>query len=204
MLLYIRDRVRVGFWQETTEWKARSAAGRQRVLPADTHIHTTFRLFYSHYRNPLAVSCGFAVAPGRKMLQRKPQSVVVWWICRWFWWATCTPLLITKLDCVKKTKKQNKVEAKEESERRKKYKKKKPKRQKNRVWGRCVWRNILTLFFPLTVHFSTSFVFQVSFWKTNRQPTVSSKTSCFLNHPSFLLLPNRSSAITRQLWWKSH
>ena len=63
--------------------------------------------------------------------------------------------------------------------------KSKKKHREREVWV-CVWKIILTLFFPLTVHFSTSFVFQVSFWKRNRQPTVSSKTSCF--SPSQLLL----------------
>lgn len=63
----------------------------------------------------------------------------------------------------------------------------KPKTENRTRWECvCVWKIILTLFFPLTVHFSTSFVFQVSFWKMNREPTVSSKTSCF--SPSQLLL----------------
>lgn len=63
----------------------------------------------------------------------------------------------------------------------------KPKTENRTRWECvCVWKIILTLFFPLTVHFSTSFVFHVSFWKMNREPTVSSKTSCF--SPSQLLL----------------
>lgn len=155
MLLCIRDKVRVGSWHASDTIKA----GMQYVLPADKQKHT-FSLFYTHYRNPQADSCGFAVALGRKMLPKKKAIVycplmAVSLILISYLYAT---FAYYKTSLCRKLKR---GEAKEESGEGEISKKPRVKTERERCV--CVCKIILTLFFPLTVHFSTSFVFQVNF-----------------------------------------
>lgn len=144
------------------------------------HTHyTQYSVFHKHFCNPQEDSYGFSVAEcdARHPSLLSPDGCGT----------DCDKLPVQFHLIQSFTVQETKAEAKGRKQKDWEIQPRaKTRRERERGRCACVWMIILTLFFPLTVHFSTSFVFQVSFWKMNRQPTVSSKTSCF--SPSQLLL----------------